>query len=210
MAKSLADVVSISCRPTPPACCLPWAILFPPACLPTRNDGTDGDFEQRAGDHHDGMEWFGLSANGSRDDNATEPWPARDEPRNHHGRKISSSSCTPTAAHPPARPAAEVDKETAIHGVRDRSEEDGGKWAYVPGSAKNRLTALTHRHLTARRGSSQLVTKFSPTGTKTRGTLNNCGTGKTPGAPSRRAKKTGLATSPAALPTTQPAATTRA
>ena len=30
------------------------------------------------------------------------------------------------------------------------------------------------------RGNALLVTKYSPTGTKTRGTLNNCGTGKTP------------------------------
>jgi secreted PhoX family phosphatase len=30
------------------------------------------------------------------------------------------------------------------------------------------------------RGSEHLVTKFSPDGTRTRGTLNNCGTGKTP------------------------------
>jgi secreted PhoX family phosphatase len=29
-----------------------------------KNDGTDGDFENRAGDHHDGMEYFGLSADG--------------------------------------------------------------------------------------------------------------------------------------------------
>ena len=29
-----------------------------------KNDGTDTDFENRAGDHHDGMEWFGLSAAG--------------------------------------------------------------------------------------------------------------------------------------------------
>jgi hypothetical protein len=27
-----------------------------------RNDGTEGDFDKRAGDHHDGMEWFGLGA----------------------------------------------------------------------------------------------------------------------------------------------------
>ena len=29
-----------------------------------KNDGTDTDFETRAGDHHDGMEWFGLDAQG--------------------------------------------------------------------------------------------------------------------------------------------------
>ncbi|MEO7853351.1 MAG: alkaline phosphatase PhoX, partial [Rubrivivax sp.] len=33
-----------------------------------RNDGTDTDFDRRAGDHHDGMEYFGLSADGTRRD----------------------------------------------------------------------------------------------------------------------------------------------
>ena len=36
-----------------------------------KNDGTDGDFDKRAGDHHDGMEWFGLGADGKRNDSAT-------------------------------------------------------------------------------------------------------------------------------------------
>ena len=30
-----------------------------------KNDGTDTAFDQRAGDHHDGMEWFGLDAAGN-------------------------------------------------------------------------------------------------------------------------------------------------
>jgi secreted PhoX family phosphatase len=33
-----------------------------------RNDGTDTDFDRRAGDHHDGMEYFGLSTDGTRRD----------------------------------------------------------------------------------------------------------------------------------------------
>ena len=35
---------------------------------PFKNDGTDTQFEQRAGDHHDGMEWFGLDASGKPSD----------------------------------------------------------------------------------------------------------------------------------------------
>ncbi len=31
-----------------------------------KNDGTDTDFDKRSGDHHDGMEYFGLSAVGCR------------------------------------------------------------------------------------------------------------------------------------------------
>ena len=137
-----------------------------------------------AGDHHDGMEWFGLSANGSRDDNATERGLLCDEPQKPPRTKSSPQllPCTPTAAHPLAPPAAEVDKNRHPRRCRDRSCQTAGKWSYLPGSAKNfRLTALTPSTSRAPRGSSQLVTKFSPTGTKTRGTLNNCGTGKTVG-----------------------------
>ncbi len=33
-----------------------------------KNDGTDADFGNRAGDHHDGIEWFGLDAAGQPSD----------------------------------------------------------------------------------------------------------------------------------------------
>jgi hypothetical protein len=36
------------------------------ACSAYKNDGTDGDYENRFGDHHDGMEYFGLSATANR------------------------------------------------------------------------------------------------------------------------------------------------
>mgnify|MGYP006170280339 CR=1 FL=1 len=35
--------------------------------------GTDTDFDNRAGDHHDGMEYFGLSASGTADASSTVP-----------------------------------------------------------------------------------------------------------------------------------------
>ena len=57
--------------------------------------------------------------------------------------------------------------------------KSGGKWAYVQNSALNfRLTALSPIEISGpARGNAQMITKFSPTGTTTRGTLNNCGTG---------------------------------
>ncbi len=183
VAKSLADVVSI---PAGYTASVLFALGDPiSASVPAyKNDGTDGDFEQRAGDHHDGMEWFGLSANGSRDDNATERGLLAMNHEATTDEKLSSfflHANGGTSTLP--RPAAEVDKETAIHGVAViEVAKTAGKWSYLPGSAKNfRLTALTPIDISGpARGSSQLVTKFSPTGTKTRGTLNNCGTGKTP------------------------------
>jgi secreted PhoX family phosphatase len=55
-----------------------------------------------------------------------------------------------------------------------------------------------------------LVTKYSPTGTKTRGTLNNCGTGKTPWGTLLTGEENWFGYFTAARPTTQRAATTRA
>ncbi|MBP6599874.1 MAG: DUF839 domain-containing protein, partial [Giesbergeria sp.] len=81
------------------------------------------------------------------------------------------------------RPAAEIDKEVALHGIaviEVTRRKDG--WGYHPDSEHNfRLTPLSPMELSGpARGSAQLVTKYDPSGTRTRGTLNNCGTGKTP------------------------------
>jgi uncharacterized protein len=81
------------------------------------------------------------------------------------------------------RPASEVEKELAIHGLSVvEVESKGGKWGYKVDSRFNRrVTANTEVDLHGPvRGSEYAVTKFSPDGTKARGTINNCGTGKTP------------------------------
>ncbi|MEO8118008.1 MAG: alkaline phosphatase PhoX, partial [Rhodoferax sp.] len=61
--KSLADTVTV-----PPGYKVDiiYALGDPilPGASAFQNDGTDADFDKRAGDHHDGMEWFGLSADG--------------------------------------------------------------------------------------------------------------------------------------------------
>lgn len=151
-----------------------------------QNDGTDTDFEQRSGDHHDGMEWFGLNASGQRDDNAN----ARGLLAINHeattDERLSSfflhvnggSSALP-------RPASEVDKELAIHGIAVVEvvlSSTTSAWSYVQSSPYNfRLTPQTPIEISGpARGNAQMVTLYSPSGTTTRGTLNNCGTGKTP------------------------------
>ena len=149
-----------------------------------KNDGTDGDFDKRAGDHHDGMEWFGLGADGKRNDSATERGLLAINHEATTDEKLSSHFLHAdggTTSLP--RPAAEIDKETAIHGIAViEVAKTGGKWGYVQNSAQNfRLTALSTIEIAGpARASAQMVTKYSPTGTTTRGTLNNCGTGKTP------------------------------
>ena len=142
-----------------------------------KNDGTDTDFDQRAGDHHDGMEWFSLDNSSSRGLIALNHEATTDE-------KLSSFFIHAeggTSSLP--RNASEVDKELLIHGLSViEVSAAGGQWAYQQGSAHNRrITPLSEAQMHGpARGSDHLVTQFSPDGTRTRGTLNNCGTGKTP------------------------------
>jgi secreted PhoX family phosphatase len=148
------------------------------------NDGTDTAFEQRAGDHHDGMEWFGLSAAGAASATAVDRGllavnheATTDENRSSFFLHANGGTSTLP------RPAAEIDKELAIHGVAIvEVRKTGSAWGTVKDSPFNRrLTTLTDIEISGpARGSALLVTKYSSTGTRTRGTLNNCGTGKTP------------------------------
>lgn len=183
VSKSLADAVIV---PAGYSVSVIYAMGDPlTATTPAyKNDGTDTNFETRAGDQHDGMEWFGLDASGKLSATATERGVLA---VNHEATVDELRSAFfvhangGTSALP--RPAAEVDKEVAIHGISVvEVQKNAGKWATVPGSSFNyRLTALSEVEIAGpARGNPLLITKFSPTGTRTRGTLNNCGTGKTP------------------------------
>lgn len=183
VSKSLADMVSV---PSGYKAEIIYALGDPILGNATafKNDGTDADFDKRAGDHHDGMEWFGLSENGQ---------PSRSSVNrgllaiNHEAttdEKLTSFFIhTDGGKASLPRPAAEVDKETAIHGISVvEVRKAGNKWNYLRDSAFNRrLTPQSDIEIAGpARGNKLLVTKYSPTGTKTRGTLNNCGTGLTP------------------------------
>ena len=183
VAKSLADTVVV---PEGYTAQVIYALGDPlTASTPAfRNDGTDQDFAHRAGDHHDGMEWFGLDASGK----PSASYNSRGILGVNHeattDQKLSSffiHANGGTATLP--RPAAEIDKELAIHGMSFvEVQTDGKRWAYQQGSRFNRrITTMTGALIHGpARGSEHLVTKFSADATRARGTLNNCGTGKTP------------------------------
>ena len=149
-----------------------------------KNDGTDTDFENRSGDHHDGMEYFGLSADGkpstSSNDRALLAMnheATTDETRSSFFLHANGGTSTLP------RPASEVDKETAIHGLSVvEIARTGGAFKYVQSSAFNsRVTALTPVEIHGpARGNALMKTRYSTDGTMSRGTLNNCGTGRTP------------------------------
>ena len=183
VAKTMADKVTV---PAGYTASVLYALGDPlTASTPAyKNDGTDTDYENRAGDHHDGMEWFGLDAGKP----STSAIASGLLAMNHEATtdEVRSSfflhANGGTSALP--RPASEVDKEVAIHGVSVvEVKNTGGKWATVPASGFNfRLTALsTNVQISGpARGNALMATKYSADGTKARGTLNNCGTGKTP------------------------------
>jgi secreted PhoX family phosphatase len=143
-----------------------------------KNDGTDTGYDKRVGDCHDGIQYFGLSATGTRDDNGN----ARALLAMNH------EYITPVVLHANGgsarpRPASEVDIEVDCHGitVAEVAKDAAGKFAVVVNSPFNRrITGTTVMELSGPARSHPLfVTRFSPNGTRTRGTMNNCGNGKT-------------------------------
>lgn len=149
-----------------------------------KNDGSDADFENRSGDHHDGMEFYGLSAAGAPSATSSDRGllamnheATTDEKLSSHFLHANGGTTTLP------RPGAEVDREVAVHGLAVvEVKKSGSAWTYVKDSALNRrVTPLTDIELSGPvRGNALAITKYSPAGTKTRGTLNNCGTGRTP------------------------------
>jgi uncharacterized protein len=144
-----------------------------------KNDGTDTNFDQRAGDCHDGIHYFGLSAAGTRDANSS----ARGLLAMNH-EYMTPLFLHPTGPTPGAkRVAAEVDKEVAVHGcaIVEVAKSATGFSTVQASTFNRRITAATPIELSGPvRGTSYVKTKYSPAGTATRGTQNNCGTGTTP------------------------------
>jgi secreted PhoX family phosphatase len=183
VSKSLADAVVV---PAGYTASVLYAMGDPlTATTPAfKNDGTDNDFENRAGDQHDGMEYFGLSADGKASVSGNDRGLLAINHEATIDEKLSSfflHANGGTTTLP--RPAAEVDKEVALHGLAVvEVRKSGTKWDYAKDSVFNRrVTPLTDIEISGpARGNALMVTKYSPNGTRTRGTLNNCGTGKTP------------------------------
>jgi secreted PhoX family phosphatase len=176
--KSVADVVTV---PVGYTASIIYALGDPlTAATPDfKNDGTDTDFDNRAGDHHDGMEFFGLTAAGTaRDANSSDRGLLV---MNHEALTDQFLHAAGVTANP--RPVAEADKEIPAHGVSIvEVRKVGGKFATDKTSAFNRrVTPLTPLQLNGvARGHAMMKTKFSTTGNDGRGTINNCGTGYTP------------------------------
>jgi uncharacterized protein len=150
------------------------------------NDGTDDpeSFVHRAGDHHDGMSYFGLSRDGKGDENSSD-----------RGLLcVNHEAITPAFLHPTGQTIVdeartvpdEVLREFYAHGVsvievvKKRAKK--GEWSYKQDSRFNhRIHTLTPMKLSGPAAKTPyMITKFSPDGSATRGTVNNCANGATP------------------------------
>ncbi|MEG3164266.1 DUF839 domain-containing protein [Sphingomonas sp. PB2P19] len=176
--KSLADVVAV---PSGYAVTVLYRLGDPIASGvgAYANNGTDTNFAQRAGDHHDGMTYFGLSAAGAPDANG-----------NTRGLLVlNHENITQAYLHPNgpttvsgARPEAEALKEMECHGVSVIEINRATDWSYAPTSTFNRrITPMTPMSFSGPvRGNDSLKTRYSPDGTAGRGTINNCANGTMP------------------------------
>ena len=149
------------------------------------NDGSQDNFARRSGDHHDGMHFFGLSATGTPAPNGNDRALLVMNHENISGtvQFMHTAGQTNIAATAGPRPESEVVKEIEAHGVSIiELDKKTGKFAYLKGSTFNRrITGSTLMELTGpARSSAFTKTVFSPAGTQTRGTINNCGNGYTP------------------------------
>jgi uncharacterized protein len=139
----------------------------------------------QVGSHHDGMHYFPID--GSSTDGLLVMNHEYIEPRFMHAEKWKGQTLDNEMVVLDAngiRDDDEVMAELNAHGCTVAHIQRGadGQWTLVQGDPLNRrITGLTEMTITGpAAGSPLLVTKFSPDGMKTRGTLNNCAHGVTP------------------------------
>ena len=147
------------------------------------NDGSDtaSSFSRRAGDHNDGMQYFGVGRNGL--------WDANNSDRGL--LCVNHEAITPAFLHKQGQTIVddrrtvedEVMKEMYAHGVSVVEVVRDGKGFKLKRDSRfnRRITTFTDMEITGPAARSTLmVTKYSQTGTRTRGTLANCANGHTP------------------------------
>ena len=162
---------------------IPWGTPITgdyPAFAP---DGSGEAQGQQVGSHHDGMHFFPLE--GSSRDGLLVLNHEYVEPRFLHASAagLALGSGGFPRREDGTRDADQVLKELNAHGisiVRIRLDDEG-QWQVVRDERNRRITALTPARLAGPvAGTEHVQTRYSPDGTMTRGTLNNCSSGATP------------------------------
>lgn len=144
------------------------------------NNGTDTNYAGRIGDHGDALYYYGLSAEGLRDDDSSVRGLLVQNHENLNIQYLHPNG--PTNLTSGMRPAAEALKEIEAHGVSVTEIQDttGNRdWMVINNSALNRrITPNTPVVFSGPvRGTDFLRTVASPDGTTGTGTINNCANG---------------------------------
>jgi len=155
---------------------IPWGTPITGSYPAYRGDGSNTAEEQaqQIGQNHDGMHYFPI--NGSSEDGvlALNHEYINADQLHPNGPEISDDN---------VRPTEQVAKEMTAHGiaiVRIQKQADG-TWTHIPDMLNRRITLFTPMDISGpAAGSDLLKTAYSPTGTATRGTVNNCSHGFTP------------------------------
>ncbi len=160
---------------------IPWGTPITgryPAWLEDASNSAE-DQAQQVGMHHDGMHFFPMNARlGGR--------------QSDHGLLVLNHEYIDAPLLHPNGPTVvdgkrvnvdEVRKEINAHGVSVVEIRRGprGDWSVLPSSRNRRITGATPMRIEGpARGHALMRTRYSPSGTSTRGTLNNCSNGHTP------------------------------
>ena len=148
----------------------------------TSNTGAEQGMQ--IGQHHDGMHYFPID--GSSEDGLLVLNHEYIEPRFLHAAKYQGMEMNNRAVRYDAdgmRDDDEVLKEMHAHGISiyRTSKQADGSWAIVQDPHNRRISVMTPMEISGPvRGSAHVRTKYSPDGTMTRGTVNNCAHGVTP------------------------------
>ncbi|GKW48883.1 PhoX family protein [Halomonas sp. NCCP-2165] len=162
---------------------IPWGTSLAEGTPDFAPDNGADDQAQQVGSHHDGMHFFPLD--GRSDEGLLVLNHEYIEPRFMHaaaaGLALDSGGFP---EHPDgSRDADQVRREIHAHGVSivHLRRGDDGQWHLIKDAHNRRVTGLTPMRLAGPvAGSEHVITRYSPDGRMTRGTLNNCANGVTP------------------------------
>ncbi|MEE2002482.1 PhoX family phosphatase [Alkalimonas sp. MEB108] len=158
---------------------LPWGTpLLPGAPAFLRNaTNSAADQEKQVGSHHDGMHFFPIDLKQGGQSSSEGLLVMNHE-------YVDPNMLHQFGGNQAPRDVEQVHKEIAAHGVSVAHirQRPNRQWELVQESHYNRrITGNTLMELTGPvRGHAKVITPFSPDGTRTRGTLNNCAHGVTP------------------------------
>lgn len=163
---------------------IPWGTPITGRYPAYLEDGSNSaqDQAEQVGMHHDGMHYFPIDAQRG-------PGPGHSS---NHGLLVLNHEYVdapllhpngPTTVNGKRVSAEEVRKEINAHGVSvvEIRRNLRGDWEVLPSARNRRITAATPMQMSGpARGHALLKTRYSPEGTATRGTQNNCANGFTP------------------------------